>query len=150
VCWAGSFVIDWLISAGGGLLYMPMTTWSVSTCTVDLVVIIDKKLWVGSWLFKNWIFFFSSQCAIFGSKCFGCTDWVALLDAAGYSSTWVDWGWICIIELGYKVFCVEVWFFAKFDTLLDFIEMLLNSSFELLFCVSYAQYIFPVLLHLTL
>jgi len=41
MCWAGSFVIHWLISAGGGLLYIPMETWHASTCNVDFVVGVD-------------------------------------------------------------------------------------------------------------
>jgi len=39
-------------------------------------------------------------------------------------------------------------FFAKFDTLLDFLELLLHSGFELVLCAS--MHAFPVLLHLTL
>ena len=43
--------------------------------------------------------------AVFGSIFFGCTDWVVLPDdAAGHSSTLVDWGWICATELGCKAF----------------------------------------------
>jgi len=52
MCWADSFIIDWLVSAGGGLL-TPVETWSVSTDTVDFVIRVDKKLWVDSGLFKN-------------------------------------------------------------------------------------------------
>jgi len=54
---------------------MPMETWSVSTGTVDFVVGVDKKLWVGSELFKNFKSFFGTQGAVFGSKRFDCTDW---------------------------------------------------------------------------
>jgi len=48
-----------------------------------------------------------------------------------------------------KMFGALAWvqFLANFDKFLDFIEVLLRSSFELLLCVSYGW--FPVLLHLT-
>jgi len=60
----------------------------VSTGTVDFVVVVDKKLWVGSGLFQNCKSLFSTQGAVFDSKSFDCTDWIALPDdAAGYSST---------------------------------------------------------------
>jgi len=39
---------------------MPMETWSVSTGTVDFVIGVDKKLWVGSGLFKNFKSFFGT------------------------------------------------------------------------------------------
>jgi len=69
-----------------------METWSVSTGTVDFVVGVDKKLWVGSGLFKNFKSFFGTQGAVFGSKSFDYTDWIALPDdAAGYSFTLVGW-----------------------------------------------------------
>ena len=76
VRWAGSFVVDWLISAGGGLLLTPMETRSVSTSTIDFVVGVDKKLTVGSGLFKNCNSFFCTQGAVFGSKRFDHTDGV--------------------------------------------------------------------------
>jgi len=73
-------------------------------------------LWVGSGLFKNFKSFFSTQGAVFGSKSFDCTDWIALPDdAAGYSFTLVGWGWIGVMELSCKMFCVRVRFLAKFD-----------------------------------
>jgi len=53
VSWADSFVMDRLISAGGGLLCTPVEMWSVSADTVDLFVGVHKKLWVGSGLFKK-------------------------------------------------------------------------------------------------
>jgi len=53
---------------------------------------------------KNCNSFFGTQRTVFGSKSFDCTDGVALPDdVAGYSSTLVDWGWICIMELSRKV-----------------------------------------------
>jgi len=78
----------------------------VSTGTIDFVVRVDKKLWIGSGLFKKCnSLFTSTQGAVFGDKCFDYTDWVALPDdAAGYSLTLVDWGWICVMELGCKGF----------------------------------------------
>jgi len=39
---------------------MPMETWCVSTGTADFVVGVDKKLWVGSGLFKNFKSFFGT------------------------------------------------------------------------------------------
>jgi len=72
------------------MLYIPMETWSVSTGTVDFIVGVDKKLWVGSGLFKNFKSFFRTQSAVFGSNFFDYADWIALPDdAAGYSSTLV-------------------------------------------------------------
>jgi len=53
---------------------MPMETWSVSTGTVDFVVRVDKKLWVGSGLFKNCNSLVSTQGAVFGSKSFDYTN----------------------------------------------------------------------------
>jgi len=80
---------------------MHVETRSASAGTADFVVRVDKKLWVGSGLFKICNSLFGTQGTIFGSKCFDCTDWVALPnDAADCSSTLVDWGWICIMELG--------------------------------------------------
>jgi len=74
---------------------MPMETRSVSTGTVDFVVGVDKKLWVGSGLFENFKSFFSTQGTVFGSESFDHTDWIALPDdAAGYSFTLVGWGGI--------------------------------------------------------
>ena len=57
---------------------MPMETWSVSTGTVDFVVRVDKKLWVGSGLFKNCNSLFSTHGTVFGGKSFDYTDWVSL------------------------------------------------------------------------
>jgi len=75
-------------------------------------------MWVGSGLFKNFNSLFGTQCTLFGSKCFEHTDWVALPDdAAGYSSTLVDWGSISIMELGCTVFGASVTFLAKVDKL---------------------------------
>jgi len=51
MCWAGSFLIDNLISAGGGLLCIPMESGSVSTDIMDFIVRVDKKMWIGSGLF---------------------------------------------------------------------------------------------------
>jgi len=87
VCWAGSFVIDRLISAGGGLLYIPMETWSVSTGTVDFVVGVDKKLWVGSGLFKNCKSLFSTQGTVFGSESFDYSTLIGLLCRFHYGVT---------------------------------------------------------------
>jgi len=65
-------------------------------------------LWVGSELFKGCNSLFSTQGTVFGSERFDYTDWVALSDdAAGHSFTLVDWGWICVMELGCKVFGYE-------------------------------------------
>jgi len=86
VCWAGSFVIDWLISVGGGLLYMPMETWCVSTGTIDIIVRVDKKLQVGSGLFKNCNSLLGTQDAVLGGKSFDCTEWVSLPDDAASCS----------------------------------------------------------------
>jgi len=55
---------------------------SVCTDTVDFVVRVDKKLWVGSGLSKNCNSLFSTQCAVVGCKSFDCTDRVALSDDA--------------------------------------------------------------------
>jgi len=86
---------------------MPMETWSVSAGTIDFVVGVDKKLWVGSGLFKNCKSFFGTQGTVFGRKGFDCTDWIVLPDdAAGYSSTLVGWGRIGVIELSCKMFSV--------------------------------------------
>ena len=117
-----------------------METWSLSAGTIDFVIWVDETLWVESGLFENCNSLFGRQGAVFGSKSCGYTDWVALPD----SSMLVDWGWICIIELGCKVFGVQLRFLAKFDKLLDFIEMLLHSVFELLLCVSCAHFCFVV------
>jgi len=56
------------MSVGGGLLCKHMETWSVSTCTVDFVVGVNKKLGGRSGLFENCNSLFSTQGAIFGSK----------------------------------------------------------------------------------
>jgi len=42
--------------------------WSVSTGTVDFIVRVDKKFWVGSGLFKNCNSLFSTQGAVFTDK----------------------------------------------------------------------------------
>jgi len=95
---------------------MPMEMWSVSTGTVNFVVGVDKKLWVGSGLFKNFKSFFSTHGAVFGSKSFDCTDWIALPDdAAGHSFMLVGWEGIGFMELGCKLFSARVQFLAKFD-----------------------------------
>jgi len=84
-----------------------MEMWSVSTGTVDFVVGVDKKLWVGSGLFENCNSFFGTQGAVFGSKGFDCTDGVVLPnDDTGHSSTFDDWGWIGVTELSCKAFGV--------------------------------------------
>jgi len=77
----------------------------VSTCTMHFIVRVDKKLWVGFGLFEHCHSFFSTHGAVFGSKCFDYTDRFALPnDATGHSSILVDWGRICIMELGCKLF----------------------------------------------
>jgi len=70
---------------------MPTETWSVSTGTVDFVVGVDKKLWVGSGLFKNCKSFFSTQGSVFGSKSFDYTDWIALPDDAANTTMGTHW-----------------------------------------------------------
>jgi len=73
--------------------------------TVDFIVRVDKKLSVGFELFKNCNSLFSTLGTVFGSESFDHTDWVALPDDdASCSSMLVDWGQICIKELGCKVF----------------------------------------------
>jgi len=151
MCWAGSFVIDWLISAGGGLLYILMEMWSPSksTGTTDFIVRVDKKLWVGSWLFKNCNSLLGTQRAVFGGKSFDHTDGIALPDdAAGYSSTLVDWGRICIMELSCKRFCAWIWFLAKFDKFWTSLKC--YCILALNFCWVFPACAFPVLLHLIL
>jgi len=78
---------------------VPVETWSVSTGTADFVVGVDKKLCVGSALFENCKSVFGTQGAAFGSKRIALPD-----DAAGCSSTFVGWGWICVTELSCKMF----------------------------------------------
>jgi len=86
-----------------------METWSVSIGTSDFVVGVDKKLWVGSGLFKNCKSLFGTQGTVFGSRSFDYTDWIALPDdAAGYSSTLIGWGGIGVMELSCKMFGVNV------------------------------------------
>ena len=105
VCWADLFVFDWLISAGDGLLCMPMEMGHVSTGTADFVVRVDKKLWV-----KNCISFFGTQGAIFDCKSFVCTHWVVLPDEfTSCSSSLGDWGWISLCHgIGLQsVWCVN-------------------------------------------
>jgi len=76
----------------------------VSTGSVDFVVRVDKKWWVGFGLFENCNSLFSTHGTVFGGKGFDYTDWVSLPDdAAGCSFTLVAWGWICVMELGCKV-----------------------------------------------
>jgi len=88
----------------------------MSAGTVDFVVGVDKKLWIGSGLFENCKSFFGTQGVVFGSKSFDHTDWIALPDdAAGYSVALVSWGWVGVIELGCKMFSVGVRFLAMFD-----------------------------------
>ena len=88
----------------------------MSAGTVDFVVGVDKKLWIGSGLFENCNSFFGAQGAVFASKSFDYTDWIALPeDAAGYSVALVSRGWVGVIELGCKMFSVGVQFLAKFD-----------------------------------
>jgi len=88
----------------------------VSTGTADFVVGVDKKLWVGSGLFKNFKSFFGTQGSVFGSKSFDYTAWIALSDdAASYSFTLVGWGGIGFMELSCKMFSVKVRFLTKFD-----------------------------------
>ena len=95
------------MSAGGGLIYIPMETWSVSTGTADFVVGVDKTLWVGSGLFKNCKSLFGTQGTVFDSESFDYADWIALPDdAAGHSSTLFGWGRIGVMELGCKMFGV--------------------------------------------
>jgi len=95
---------------------MPMETWFVSAGTVDFVVGVDEKLWVGSGLFENCKSLFNTQGTVFGSESFDCTDWIALPDdAAGYSSMLVGWGGIGVTELSCKMFGVRVRFLARFD-----------------------------------
>jgi len=114
-------------------------TGRVSTSTVDFIVRVDKKLWVGSGLFKNWNSLFSTQGAVFGSEPFDHTDWVVLPDdAAGCFSTFVDWGWICVMELGCKVFALWIRFLAKFDKLLGFIEVMVTQFIETDKCKEWA------------
>jgi len=75
----------------------------VSTGTADFVVRVDEKLCVVFGLFENCNSLFGTHDAIFGSKCFEQTNWVALPDdAADCSSVLFDWGWICIMEVGCK------------------------------------------------
>jgi len=141
VCWAGSFVIDWLISDGGGLLCMPMETWSVSAGTTCFVV--------GSGLSKNCNSLFGTQGAVFGGETFDCTDWVALShNAAGCSSTLVDWGSTCVTQLGWKCLVHESNFSPSLTSFLALLKccciLALNVCFVSHMCA------FPVLLHLTL
>jgi len=70
MCWAGSFVIDRLISAGNRLHHTPRKTGSVSARTADFVVRVDEQLWVGFGLFKNCNSLFGTQDAVFGSEQF--------------------------------------------------------------------------------
>jgi len=72
---------------------------------------VDEKAWDGSGLFKNCNSFFSTKGIVFGSKCFDL-HWLGCLalpnDDVSHSSTLVNWGWICIMELGCKVFSTWV------------------------------------------
>jgi len=92
---ADSFVIDWLISAGDDLLWMPVETQSVSAGTTDFVVRVDEKLWVGSWLFKNCNSLFFKQGTVFWRESFDHADWVALPDEA---ADWLEMDWCHGIE----------------------------------------------------
>jgi len=84
---------------------MPVEMRSVSTCAVDFVVKVDKKLWVGAGLFKNCNSLFGKWGTVFGSKSFDYTDWVALPDdAACCSSTLIGRGRISAMELSCKMF----------------------------------------------
>jgi len=95
---------------------MPVETWSVSTGTVDFVVGVDKKLWVGFELFVNFKSLFGTHDTVLGSESFDYTDWIALRDdAAGCSSTLVGWGGIGVTELSCKMFGARFRFLAKFD-----------------------------------
>jgi len=81
------------------LLHIPMGMWSVFTGTVDFVVRVDKKLWVGSGLLKNCSSLFSKQGAVFGasSESFDYTDWVALPVIPPRQLTggeFASWNWI--------------------------------------------------------
>jgi len=88
---------------------MPMEMWSVSTGTVDFVVGVDKKLWVGSGLFKNSKSLFGTHGTVLGSESFDYTNWIASPDDnACYSATLVCWGRIGVIELSCKMFGVRV------------------------------------------
>jgi len=126
---------------------MPVESWSVSAGTVDFVVRVDEKVWVGSGLFENC----NSLCSTHGavSESFDCTDWVALQhDAAGHSSTLVGWGRTCIMELSFKVFGE-----SDFSpSLTSFWTSLKGCCYILAlnFCCVFPMYTFPVLLHLIL
>jgi len=69
-------------------------------------------------------------------------------DAAGYSSTLVDWGRICIMELSCKRFCAWIWFLAKFDKFWTSLKC--YCILALNFCWVFPTCAFPVLLHLIL
>jgi len=88
----------------------------VSTCTTDFVVGVDKKSWIGSGLFKNCKSFFGTHGAVFVSKSFDHTDWIALPDgASGHPTPLVGWERIGVIGLGCKLFSARVRFLAKID-----------------------------------
>jgi len=79
----------------------------VSMGTADFVVGVDKNLWVGFGLLKNCNSLFGTQGAVLGGKTFDHTDWVALPDdAAGCSSTLVDWG---STDLHHRIGLQNVW-----------------------------------------
>jgi len=121
----------------------------VSTGTIDFVVRVDNKLWVGSGLFKNCKSLFSTQGTVLGSKSFDYTDWIALPDdAAGYSSTLVGLGWIGLIELGCKMFGVRVRFLSELTSFWTSLKCCCILFLTL--CCVFPVYTFPVLLHLTL
>jgi len=95
---------------------MPLETQSASTCTAHFVVEVNKKLWVGSGLFKNCNFLFGTRSTVFGSESFDHTDQIALRDdAAGCSHALVGWGGIGVTQLSCKMFGTTVQFLAKFD-----------------------------------
>jgi len=78
----------------------------VSTRTVDFVVRVDKKMWVGFGVFENCNSFFGTHGTVFAGKCFDCTDGAALSDDdAICSSTLVDWEMMCI--LGCNMFSIK-------------------------------------------
>ena len=88
----------------------------MSAGTVDFVVGVDKKLWIGFGLFENCKSFFGAKGAVFGGESFDHTDWIALPeDAAGHFVALVSWGWVDVKELGCKMFSVGVRFLALFD-----------------------------------
>ena len=82
----------------------------VCVCRHPCFVVADEKnLCVGSELFENCDSLFGTQNTVFGGKSFDYTDLVALSDdAADHSSTFVDWRWTCVMELGCEVFSKQI------------------------------------------